>query len=64
MNLKKGAQGDPCWGALNDLILEEEEKGVKARQKRLRRFGKKLGDGKGGRGSWSLRPLLRTVIDW
>ena len=44
MKLEKGVRVDPCWGALNDLILEEEEKGVKARQKRLRRFGKKLGE--------------------
>jgi len=33
---------------------------VKARQKWVRRFGKKkVGDGKGGRVSWSQRPRLR-----
>ena len=26
MNLEKGARFDPCWGALNDLILEEGER--------------------------------------
>ena len=60
MNLEKGAWVDPCWGALNDLILEEGERRVKARQKWVRRFGKKkVGDGKGGRVSWSQRPRLR-----
>ena len=50
MNLEKGTRVDPCWGALNDLILEEGERRVKAHQKWVRRFGKKkLGDGKGGR---------------
>ena len=44
MNLEQGAWVDPCWGALNDLILKEGERGVKARQKWLGRFGnKKLG---------------------
>ena len=48
MNLEKGARVDPCWGALNDLILEEGERRVKACQKWVRRFGKaKSGDGKG-----------------
>ena len=60
MNLEKGAQVDPCRGALNDLILGEGERRVKARQKWVRRFGKKkVGDGKGGRVSWSQRPRLR-----
>ena len=65
MNLEKGARVDPCWGALNNdlMILEEEgERRVKARQKWVRRlFGKKkkVGDGKGGRVSWSQRPRLR-----
>ena len=53
MNLERGARVDPCWGALNDLILEEGERRVKARQKWVRRFGKKMGAGKGGRISWS-----------
>ena len=35
MNLEKGARVDPCWGALNDLMIldEEGERRVKARQK-------------------------------
>jgi len=54
MNLEKGARVDPCWGALNDLILEEGERRGKARQKLVRRLGEKmLGDGKGGWVSWS-----------
>ena len=54
MNLEKGGRVDPFWGVLNGLILEEGERRVKARQKWVRRFGKKkLGDGKGGRVSWS-----------
>ena len=59
MNLEKGARVDPCWGALNDLILEEGERRVKVCQKWVRRFGKKMGAGKGGRVSWSQRPRLR-----
>ena len=34
MNLEKGDRVDPCWGALNDLILEEGKRRVKARQKK------------------------------
>ena len=64
MNLEKGVRVDPCWGALNDLILEEGERRVKARQKWVRRFGKKkVGDGKGGRVSWSQRPRLSRRSD-
>jgi len=44
--LGEGIWVDPCWGALNELILEERKRRVKARQKQLRRFGKNLGDGK------------------
>ena len=33
MNLEKGAWIDPCWGALNDPILEEGDRRAKARQK-------------------------------
>ena len=50
MNLEKEARVDACLGALNDLILEEGGRRVKARQKMVRRFGKqKLDNGKGWR---------------
>ena len=47
---------NPCWDALNDLILEEGEKRVKACHKWRERFGKEHeGSGGGAGGSWGQR---------
>ena len=47
MNLEAGTQVDPCWAALNDLILGEGRERVKACQKWRERFGKER-EGSGG----------------
>ena len=50
MNLEAGTQVDPCWAALNDLVLEEGEKRAKACHKWRERFGKEREGSGGGAG--------------
>ena len=63
MNLETSTQVDPCWAALNDLILEEGEKRVKACHKWRERFGKERnGNGGGAGGSQGQRTTrLRRI---